>query len=362
MLLWAAAGPAQAAPAQPPAPRWRVVYRTYSATAGPLTSVTAPARDDAWAVGTQGGTRPLILHWNGAAWTRVTIPGAGEFEPRVVTSTSPDDVWILGHAVNRHGVGHATAYRYDGRAWHPITLPAPFQDGVFAAVSASDAWGYLYASCVTVGVGSGPGSTECASSVWHWNGATWSLHDMNGLVSDITAAGGRAWFLDLTAIQGVTANHTTGLPVVYAATGAATRKVSALGTRVTGSAQLAASAAGQLWVLAHVASARQPLTLYHWTAPRWVAAAVPARAAGAPLVVKGELAFDGGSGVWAGPFAHWTGRRWVNADPGRELTGASGYALAGIAPVQGTAGLWAVGWVTRTPADKTHDTLIARYA
>ena len=29
------------------------------------------------------------------------------------------------------------------------------------------------------------------------------------------------------------------------------------------------------------------------------------------------LTYDGHDGVWAGPYAHWTGTKWINAYPDR---------------------------------------------
>jgi len=356
MVLWAVAGTAQAAPAQAPPLKWRVAYRTDSATAAPLSSVTSPARDDAWAVGSSGtgrATMPLILHWNGVRWQSVTIPGTAAFAARLVTSTSPDDVWVLGAQARQ-----SLAWIYDGATWQRTVLPKPFQDGAFAAASGIDAWGSYYAVCVSIG----SGSTSCTSSVFHWNGARWSSRGLDGLLLGIVVAAGHAWFLDLTRIQGVTTNHPTGVPVIYEATGSTVKLVStATATRVATDAALAVAPGGQVWVLGHLATAKRLAVLLHWTGQHWTRIAVPARADGGPLIVRDSLAYDDGNGVWAGPFAHWTGRRWDNTDPGRALAGGDSYSLAAIAPIPGTAGLWAAGWVARTPTDKTRDTLIARY-
>ena len=70
-------------------PHWQVSYRSHSATAAPLQSVTAPGKKDAWAVGSTGsGARaePLVLHWNGSAWSRKAMPAG--FLPAAVMSSS----------------------------------------------------------------------------------------------------------------------------------------------------------------------------------------------------------------------------------------------------------------------------------
>lgn len=358
VALCAVSGVAQAATGQVPPRQWRVVYRTHSATAGPLSSVTAPTRDDAWAVGTSGTGRtrtPLILHWNGVHWRPVTISGTAAFEPGLVTSASPGDVWILGTQGKQ-----SLAWIRDGAKWQKTVLPGPFQGGAFAAVSRNDAWGSAFASCVTVSR-AGQGSTSCASALSHWNGVRWSTRNLGGFLQDMVVAGGHVWFLDLTGVQGVTSNHPTGVPVLYEVTGSTVKKIStAAATRVAAGATLAVSPGGQVWVLGHLTTGKRPAVLQHLAARRWTRIAVPAQAGGKPLIVGRVLTYGGG-GVWAGPFAHWTGQRWLNTSPGREFAGGDSYSLSAIARVGGTASMWAVGRVARTPADKTPDSLIARY-
>jgi hypothetical protein len=358
MTFLAVTGAAQAAPLTATPQQWRVDDRTDSAAPGPLSSVTAPTRDDAWTVGTSGtghAMTPLILHWDGVHWQPVTIPGTAAFVPQLVTSASPNDVWVLGTQGKL-----SVAWIFNGTAWKKTVLPGPFGSGAFGTVSAHDAWGSAFAECVTVNP---PGTTKCSSTISHWNGTRWSSRGLNGFLPDITVAGGHAWFLNLTSIQGANGDHITGLPVIDEVTGSTVKVVStvaaarvALGASLT----LAASASGQVWVLAHLASAKGPAVLLHWTGRRWTRIAVPARAGGRPLIAAGSLVYDGADGVWAGPFAHWTGTQWVNTFPG-QLTGASAYSLTSIAAITGTTDLWGVGWVARTPTDKTHDTLIARY-
>lgn len=356
MTFLAVTGAAQASPVTGVPQQWRVDDRTHSAAPGPLTSVTAPARGDAWAVGTSGtghGTMPLVLHWDGTRWQPVTIPGTATFVPRLVTSTSPTDVWVLG-AQGKHSV----AWIFNGATWKRTVLPGPIPDGGFGAVSARDAWGSSGAiGCVSVN----GGVPDCTSGISHWNGARWSTRGLNGFLQGITAAGAHTWFLNLTDIQGLFGDHITGLPVIDEGTGSTVKAVSAVSaTRVALGGTLAAAASGQVWVLAHLGTAKGAAVLLHWTGRSWTRIAVPARAGGQPLIAKGSLVYDGADGVWAGPYAHWTGRQWINAFPGK-LTGASAYSLTSIAAIPGTTDLWGVGWVTRTPTDKTHDTLIARY-
>lgn len=70
--------------------RWKIVPSpnppaTGTSSDDSLWSVTAVAQNDVWAVGAVGGgidvystTVPLVVHWNGSAWTQVVAPGSGQ--------------------------------------------------------------------------------------------------------------------------------------------------------------------------------------------------------------------------------------------------------------------------------------------
>jgi hypothetical protein len=84
---------------------WRPVPVPHTAGRGEaLAGVTALAPDDVWAVGTSSppdgaGTRPLVLHWDGTAWTRTKAPDvAGQLH-----SVAPDGtggIWAVGEREN----------------------------------------------------------------------------------------------------------------------------------------------------------------------------------------------------------------------------------------------------------------------
>jgi hypothetical protein len=127
---------AQAAVPAAAAPHWQIVYRTHSATVGELVSVTAPARNDAWAVG-ESGASPVILNWNGKSWKPVRVPGTAGFQPTqptAVQATSPGNVWMFG-GVARSAVGQA--HVWTGKTWRTIDLPTSGFE-YSAVVSASD--------------------------------------------------------------------------------------------------------------------------------------------------------------------------------------------------------------------------------
>jgi hypothetical protein len=169
MALIIAGGAAQAASS----PHWQVSYRTHSAVPDGLSSVTAPGKRDAWAVGVtsyrNGTTRPLVLHWNGSAWRKQAMPAS--FRPAFAESSSPDDVWIFGQT----GSIGQEALVWDGSTWTAVPMPQ-ISGGPFAVVSRSDVWADGEGSCT---------STGCTTTVWHWNGAEWTSAQVPGQVQDI---------------------------------------------------------------------------------------------------------------------------------------------------------------------------------
>jgi hypothetical protein len=75
---------------------WQRVDALPSAS-GRLRSVVMLASDDVWAVGQIGSAKPLVIHWDGDAWTRSSLPsmsGRGQIFYGVDAS-APDDIWAV---------------------------------------------------------------------------------------------------------------------------------------------------------------------------------------------------------------------------------------------------------------------------
>ncbi len=86
-----------------------------------LFGVAAPAQDDAWAVGMigpPGSWTGVIERWNGSTWSvweKLAVAPSGLFG---VHAVSPDDVWVVGHGSDRPLVVH-----WDGAAWNAAVTP-----------------------------------------------------------------------------------------------------------------------------------------------------------------------------------------------------------------------------------------------
>lgn len=77
-----------------------------------FTGVAAAARNDVWAVGVRG-SGPMILHWDGQAWTTVTHPRAfpNSAGLRAVTTLLAGSVWGVGMEIEVDSSGTASPVR-----------------------------------------------------------------------------------------------------------------------------------------------------------------------------------------------------------------------------------------------------------
>ena len=119
-----------------------------------LLGVSAQAPDDVWAVGSHH-LGPLILHFDGTTWTRADIDAKGPLTS--VLAFAPDEVWAAGPAVF-HFAGDSWVRR--GRIRKGAELAG------LAGTSPSDVW--------AVGSRALAGSSSVAFAM-HWDGGRWAL-------------------------------------------------------------------------------------------------------------------------------------------------------------------------------------------
>ena len=77
-----------------------------------FTGVAAAASNDVWAVGVRG-SGPMILHWDGQAWTTVTHPRAfpNSATLRAVATSSRGSAWSVGIEIEVSPSGSVTPER-----------------------------------------------------------------------------------------------------------------------------------------------------------------------------------------------------------------------------------------------------------
>src|ERR1700722_273639 len=99
-----------------------------------VASVSASSANDAWAVGQSCNNfkcNVLLLHWNGAKWSRVTIPNLSSIFPDLfaVADLSPTDAWAVGSSF----LG-SLALNWNGHSWVnvPVSGSGGFTQGINA--------------------------------------------------------------------------------------------------------------------------------------------------------------------------------------------------------------------------------------
>jgi hypothetical protein len=143
-----------------------------------LVSVSAVARDDAWAVGeytdeSTNQSQTLAEHWDGSAWSVIPSPNEGTANNAMlgVAAFGPFDIYTVGTWAIARGKEtdlHAQGAHYNG-AWNFHDTPvmgsgsSPFN--AIAAVKRDDIWG----------IGNWFDGSYFQSLAEHWNGRTWTI-------------------------------------------------------------------------------------------------------------------------------------------------------------------------------------------
>ena len=149
-----------------------------SARRAGLSGVAAPSVNAAWAVGTDG-QHALLERWDGAVWSRVSVPdpNAGTVYGSAltaVTARSTSDVWAIGTFQNPAPAPDSLyALHFDGMSWHVDAMRqttsqtnsnSPVATGA-VALAANDVW--------MVGYQANFGSPITLTE--HWNGTAWAI-------------------------------------------------------------------------------------------------------------------------------------------------------------------------------------------
>lgn len=165
---------------------------TVYAKFGNLHDVHCNSASDCWAVGTfhnGGDTRTLVQHWNGLAWSIVDSPNASSGEGagnslRNVSCVSAADCWAAGYSNTPAGAYRPLMLRWNGTAWTFFPMPAGTDSAGVAkdttlsgmtCVAAADCWavGSYYRSGRVLSDGTEPDLVE--SLIQHWDGQSWSI-------------------------------------------------------------------------------------------------------------------------------------------------------------------------------------------
>jgi len=142
---------------------------------GWLTSVSAIAPDDVWAVGSTNYVgQGLIEHWDGTTWTQTLLQDAVFL--RSVTAINQSDVWAVGQLPHDSEGDYTYAVHFDGSSWTQVPTPSPLQRHTsdqnwltsVTALASDDVW--------AAGIMRDPdyGILD-RTLIEHWDGTTWTV-------------------------------------------------------------------------------------------------------------------------------------------------------------------------------------------
>lgn len=333
-VTWAtgAAGPGQARAAD--ATGWTRVFQ--SPSSGAFFSIAAISKSNVWAVGdefTKGGStiyKPFIRHFNGRAWTPLTIPGAAMTSERV-QATSGADVWVFGLTKNPQHVAASAAYRWDGAHWHKIPVPAYTYLQGTVVLGPSSVWAF----------GS---SGTMAGDVFHWNGRTWKSYNLSFFPQDMSASSGsNLWVTGMTWI-----NKKTEVGKAYRWNGSRWLGVATPHPVVNVGPSVRVLSPSNVWIGWQTSTKTQAA---HWTGHAWTVLTAP-DSVGADSF---EIVPDGRGGYWFGPFADWTGKTWISVVSVTPSYSSGGFN--GIVRIPGTSMFLVPAGIANTASSVEHPTI-----
>ena len=147
--------------------------------ASDLYAISSDGPNDVWIVGTYElqvsasdlATETYSLHWNGSAWSIVSMPPAPGTDPNFhyllngIHANSPTDVWAVGESVNAAVSGSAQTLieHWNGTRWSIVPSPSPGTGAVLTGVTSGWAVGYDTAS-----------TGQVQTLTLNWNGTAWT--------------------------------------------------------------------------------------------------------------------------------------------------------------------------------------------
>jgi hypothetical protein len=151
-----------------------------------LAGLSCPSPGNCWAVGGyasgSGAVLNQALHWNGARWSRVSVPSPGGTalhdvsELVGVSCASPGSCWAVGIYQNGSGAAELNqALHWNGARWSRVSVPSPGGTGSHRVSLLLGVRCISSANCWAVGGYIKPVNADLVNEALHWNGRTWSL-------------------------------------------------------------------------------------------------------------------------------------------------------------------------------------------
>jgi hypothetical protein len=356
---------------------------------GQLESVSGLSPGRAWAAGSYCTTSScavqdtLILHWNGAAWSKVASPSPGVTNLIFgVTAISAADAWAAGNycTTDTCTLQPGLMLHWNGAAWSRVTIPQPGPVTVLSGVTATSATSVWAAGYYCT-------ASSCTLQhplILHWNGTAWSkvtipvpgaVSNLNGVATESATSVWAAGFYCARSACG--AERT----LILHWNGTAWAKVpspnvsSAFASIVQG---VAATAPSQAWAAGYscasgASGACQPLML-RWNGTAWSKAAIPSPRS-ARTMLGGVIATSSADAWAVGEYCttpvctgigaaddtlilHWNGTTWSKA---ASPTPGPGFNNLNAVSADSPADAWAVGSYCTTSSCTAQDPLILHW-
>jgi len=156
----------------------RVRADVFSAGWVTLSSVSADSPNNVWVVGAYRGAYPRVFHWNGDAWHSVSLQGA--LGPGGLYGTSISAVQVLGPAnvwmVGSSGGASPLVLHFNGSAWTSVPVPRSGAEGVGGSLTS--------VSMTQSGVGWASGVVGSNTGVLdYWDGKAWTSDSASVVVA-----------------------------------------------------------------------------------------------------------------------------------------------------------------------------------
>jgi len=324
------------------------------------TGLYAASPTDVWAVGVPGGT-DAFEHWNGTSWTGQGLPAGIATAPgnsagvRSITGTSASNITAVGTAdINTGGtiVQESVAFHFNGTAWSEMTIPANVELGPVLAFSATNLWsvnnngdaeqfnGTTWTTTslpvpaeepnldMTSISGSSPSDIWAAGTEFneglhrdnspvleHFNGTSWS----NVSVPVASPTGGLTDVADISPTDAYAVTTVGAILHWNGTTWTLLNAITQTGAAVTGS-EVAPLSPTDVWIAGLTGSSVDTVTLYNFNGTTWTS--LPA-VAGTGLTPAGQTLAAPDAAAAVGPGTVWFAGNTFTAQ-GNELPYALG--------------------------------------
>ncbi|MBZ5596797.1 MAG: hypothetical protein LAN83_00615 [Acidobacteriia bacterium] len=133
-----------------------------------LSAIDAISSTDVWAAGwivdvACDCIQDFVEHWNGSKWVALSVPFlSGSHFLQGIVARSSSDIWVVGYqSLNGELDGQAETMHWNGTAWSVVTVQSAPRSrfNAVAAFAANDVWAI--------------GITNQTTLAQHWDGASW---------------------------------------------------------------------------------------------------------------------------------------------------------------------------------------------